>query len=67
MWARGISKFGAVIILAYSPKIIPVLIYERFQGFGLSSATPIAAILLVVVLFLFALLRWLASSLEKNS
>jgi len=54
------------VILAYSPKIIPVLIYERFQGFGLSSATPIAAILLVVVLFLFALLRWLASSLDKN-
>jgi len=66
MWARGISEFGAVVILAYSPKIIPVLIYERFQGFGLSSATPIAAILLVVVLFLFALLRWLASSLDKN-
>lgn len=66
MWARGISEFGAVVILAYSPKIIPVLIYERFQGFGLSTATPIAAILLVVVLFLFVVLRWLASSLDKN-
>lgn len=66
MWARGISEFGAVVILAYSPKIIPVLIYERFQGFGLSSATPIAAILLAVVLFLFVVLRWLASSLDKN-
>jgi len=66
MWARGISEFGAVVILAYSPKIIPVLIYERFQGFGLSTATPIAALLLIVVLVLFVILRWLASSLDKE-
>lgn len=64
MWARGISEFGAVVILAYSPKIIPILIYERYQGFGLSSATPVAALLLLVVLFLFVILRWLARSLD---
>ncbi len=66
MWARGISEFGAVVILAYSPKIVPVLIYERFQGFGLSSATPIAALLLILVLFLFVILRWLANSLDRE-
>ncbi len=33
MWARGISEFGAVVILAYHPKIVPVLVYERFDGF----------------------------------
>lgn len=64
MWARGISEFGAVVILADSPKIIPILIYERYQGFGLSSATPVAALLLLVVLFLFVILRWLARSLD---
>jgi molybdate/tungstate transport system permease protein len=64
MWARGISEFGAVVILAYSPKIIPVLIYERFQGFGLSSAVPVTALMLIVVLVLFVILRWLAQSVE---
>jgi molybdate/tungstate transport system permease protein len=38
MWGRGISEFGAVIILAYHPKIVPVLVYERFAGFGLAAA-----------------------------
>jgi molybdate/tungstate transport system permease protein len=33
MWARGISEFGAVVILAYHPKIVPVLVFERFEGF----------------------------------
>ncbi|MBN1667660.1 MAG: ABC transporter permease [Anaerolineales bacterium] len=57
MWARGISEFGAVVILAYHPKIIPVLIYERFQGFGLSVALPVAALLIFTALAVFTLLR----------
>jgi len=59
MWARGISEFGAVVILAYNPKIVPVLIYERFEGFGLKTALPVAVILIVVALAVFSLLRWL--------
>lgn len=57
MWARGISEFGAVVILAYNPKIIPVLIFERFTGFGLASALPVAVLLIVTSLVVFVLLR----------
>ncbi|MHC4295638.1 MAG: ABC transporter permease, partial [Planctomycetota bacterium] len=28
MWARGMSEFGAVIVVAYHPMVTPVLIYE---------------------------------------
>ena len=31
MWARGMSEFGAVMIIAYRPMIAPVLIFERFE------------------------------------
>lgn len=57
MWARGISEFGAVVILAYHPKIVPVLVYERFTGFGLSAAQPVALLLILVALIVFILLR----------
>lgn len=57
MWARGISEFGAVVILAYHPKIATVLIFERFNGFGLAAAQPIALILILVSLVVFLLLR----------
>ena len=57
MWARGISEFGAVVILAYHPKIVPVLVYERFEGFGLSAALPVAVLLILTVLIVFGLLR----------
>lgn len=53
MWARGVSEFGAVVILAYHPKIMPVLVYERFQGFGLKAALPATVLLIVVSLIIF--------------
>ena len=60
MWARGVSEFGAVVILAYYPKIVPTLIYELFNGYGLSAARPAAALMILVVLVVFGVLRWLA-------
>jgi molybdate/tungstate transport system permease protein len=57
MWARGISEFGAVVILAYHPKVVSVLIYERFEGAGLFSAQPVALLLILVAVAAFILLR----------
>lgn len=59
MWSRGISEFGAVAILAYHPQIMPVLVYDRFQGFGLNAAKPLAVILIVAALVIFVLVRGL--------
>ncbi|MDD5702628.1 MAG: ABC transporter permease [Dehalococcoidales bacterium] len=60
MWARGISEFGAVIILTYYPMTAPTLIYERFQTLGLSYSQPVAALLIMVCVLAFIALRWLA-------
>ena len=57
MWARGISEFGAVVILAYHPKIAPILVYERYEGFGLKAAEPATLLLILVALAAFILLR----------
>ncbi len=56
MWARGVSEFGAVVILAYHPKVVPVLVYERFEGFGLAAAQPVAVVLIISALLVFVLL-----------
>lgn len=57
MWGRGISEFGAVIILAYHPMVAPVLIYERFQNFGLNHALPLTVLLVIITLMVFVFLR----------
>ncbi len=57
MWGRGISEFGAVVILAYHPMIAPVLIYERFTSFGLKSSRPVAVLLVALCIIVFILLR----------
>jgi len=60
MWARGMSEFGAVVIVAYHPMVAPVLIYERFGSFGLRYARPVAVLFLLVCLSLFVVLRLLS-------
>lgn len=57
MWARGMSEFGAVIIVAYHPTVTPVLIFERFGAFGLKYARPVAVVFISVCLVFFVMLR----------
>jgi len=59
MWARGMSEFGAVVIVAYHPMVTPVLMYERFGAFGLRYARPVAVLFLGICLALFTVLRLL--------
>ncbi len=56
-WARGISEFGAVVVIAYYPMVAPTLIYERYLSQGLSAAMPVAAILILLSLIVFVALR----------
>ena len=55
-WARAVSEFGAVMVLAYYPKTAPVLLFDVLVGEGLNKALPITGLLLVtglIVLFCF--------------
>jgi molybdate/tungstate transport system permease protein len=60
MFARGMSEFGAVVIVAYHPMVTPVLIWERFSSFGINYARPVAVIFIVVSLIFFIALRLLS-------
>lgn len=60
-WARAISEFGAVVIIAYYPMIGPTLIYDRFISYGLSASRPIAVLLILVTLSIFIIVRVLSA------
>ncbi len=60
MFARGMSEFGAVIVVAYHPMITPVMIYERFGAFGLKYARPVSVLFILITLGTFITLRLLA-------
>ncbi len=57
MFARGMSEFGAVVIVAYHPMTTPVLIFDRFNSFGLDYARPVAAIFVAITVIIFLVLR----------
>jgi molybdate/tungstate transport system permease protein len=65
MFARGMSEFGAVIVVAYHPMITPVLIYERFGSFGLKYARPVSVLFILISLSVFIILRLLAKERDK--
>ncbi len=66
MWARGISEFGAVMILAYHPMVASILVADRFEEYGLDYARPVAALLILVCLVIFIGLRAFAYRGEKT-
>ena len=57
MFARGMSEFGAVVIVAYHPMIAPVLIFERFSSYGLQYSRPASVLFILVALLVLVLLR----------
>ncbi|WFO74848.1 ABC transporter permease [Desulfurococcaceae archaeon MEX13E-LK6-19] len=56
-WARAVSEVGAILIVAYYPKTINVLVIEWFNTYGLQYAIALSIVLVVVSLILFTLLR----------
>ena len=59
MWARGISEFGAVVIIAYHPMTMPTLVFERYGAFGLSAARHPAVLLILACIPVFVMLHFL--------
>lgn len=66
MWARGISEFGAVAIIAYHPMTTPVLIFQRFNDFGLSYAAPATVLLILICIAIFTTLRIFSAKLQAK-
>jgi len=62
--ARAISEFGAVVIVAYHPMNAPVMIYERFEAYGLAYSLPISVWLLLISLAIFLVFRMLSMNVK---
>jgi molybdate/tungstate transport system permease protein len=61
VYARSISEFGAVVIIAFYPVTAPVEVYNLFLRTGLTESASAAVLLLAVALATFLVLRALAS------
>ena len=67
MWGRGISEFGAVIIIAYHPMTTPILVFQRFNDYGLSYARSAAVVLILVCIAGFTILRFIARPIKREA
>jgi molybdate/tungstate transport system permease protein len=67
MFARGMSEFGAVVIIAYHPMTAPVLIYERFSSYGLNYARPVSVFFILIALLFLIGLRLVSLKRRKQN
>lgn len=65
MWSRGLGEFGAVVIIAYHPMVSPVLIYDRFNNFGLSYSAPVAASMILISVVVFLTIRFVNNKYQS--
>jgi molybdate/tungstate transport system permease protein len=56
-WARSVSEFGAVAIIAYFPKTAPVYLYDVFVVQGLNAALPINGLLILLAIAILLIFR----------
>ncbi|PLY09209.1 MAG: molybdenum ABC transporter permease [Arcobacter sp.] len=64
MWSRGLGEFGAVVILVYHPMTTPVLIFDRFNSYGLSFSAPVAAVIIGFSVVVFLIVRFITGRLK---
>ncbi|MCW4015062.1 MAG: ABC transporter permease [Candidatus Bathyarchaeota archaeon] len=64
-WARAVSEFGAVVLIAYFPKTAPVHLYDVFVSEGLSAALPINALLILLAIVILVVFRVIVAKPAK--
>ncbi len=57
-WARALSEVGAILVVAYYPKTVNVLILEWLSVYGLKYAVALAVPLVLLSLALFTAFRF---------
>jgi molybdate/tungstate transport system permease protein len=79
-WARAVSEFGAVAVVAYNVQFFyppaggqitgqhaPVFIFNTYTSGSLAESSAVGFILLVVSVAIFLLIRWLAYGEDDTS
>jgi molybdate/tungstate transport system permease protein len=60
------QAFRRVIILTYFPMVTSILIYQRFESYGLTQAIPVAAILVIICAIIFIGFRFFLQREKKR-
>jgi molybdate/tungstate transport system permease protein len=66
-WARAVSEFGAVMLIAYFPKTAPVYLFDVFVSQGLEAALPINALLILLAIVILVVFRIAVAKPTKSA
>lgn len=66
-WVRGVSEFGAVVMLAFYPLTAPVYVYQVFGTYGLNVALPINALLILLAIVILVIFKFVISKPKQDA
>ncbi|MVT13609.1 MAG: ABC transporter permease subunit [Euryarchaeota archaeon] len=64
-WAKGVSSFGSIIVIAYFPMVAPTYIYNQFLLFGTDASAIAAGAFLLITLIIFAISRFITTKMMR--
>ncbi len=64
-WARAAGEFGALWLIAATPRTAPMEVYYKFHSDGVVQAAPMGAALLLFSLAMFFLLQFVSRTLPS--
>ena len=58
-FSRAISEAGSLMIVAYRPTTIPVMLNDVFLQYGVREAAPITVVFIIICIWSFIALKWI--------
>ncbi|MDD2715077.1 MAG: ABC transporter permease [Candidatus Wallbacteria bacterium] len=65
-FSRALSEAGSLMIVAYRPSTIPIMIDDTFNQFGMREAAPITVVFVGICFWGFISLKWFYESHKKR-
>jgi len=58
-FSRAVSEAGSLMIVAYRPTTIPVMLNDVFLQYGVREAAPITVVFVIICIWSFIALKWI--------
>ncbi|MDD2714525.1 MAG: ABC transporter permease [Candidatus Wallbacteria bacterium] len=65
-FSRALSEAGSLMIVAYRPSTIPIMIDDTFNQFGMREAAPITVVFVGICFWGFISLKWLYENQKRR-
>jgi molybdate/tungstate transport system permease protein len=65
-FSRAVSEAGSIMIVAYRPTTIPVMLNDIFLQYGVREAAPVTVVFIIICIWSFIALKWVYENKRRS-